>query len=173
MWNIRKYSAMAIVGVGLAFAASSPASAQWGGWGGSGWGGAYGAGGWGGSGWGSGYGGYGSPVTYILVPVYSGYGGGGYGGWGGGYGGGDYGGWGGGYGFGCRSRHHRVGYGSYAVAYLPRHYRSNYSYVAFAPRSHQCHAHYASVRGIERHGFQASAYIVRRYARKYEAGLRG
>jgi hypothetical protein len=62
MWNIRKYSAMAIVGVGLAFAASSPASAQSGGWGGSGWGGAYGAGGWGGSGWGGGYGGYGLPL---------------------------------------------------------------------------------------------------------------
>src|SRR5260370_9686026 len=39
MWNSRKYTAMAVVGVGLAVAAATPASAQL-----LGWGGAYGGG---------------------------------------------------------------------------------------------------------------------------------
>jgi hypothetical protein len=60
MWNTRKYSVMAIVGAGLAFAAASPASAC-----GLGYGGAYGlAGGYGG------YGGYGGCGSYgYAAPV--------------------------------------------------------------------------------------------------------
>jgi hypothetical protein len=179
MWNSKKYLTIALVGAGLGVAAASPASAQCGmGWGGAygaayggggcgGWGGAYGAAG-GYGGWGSGWGGYGYPVTYVLVPTYSGWGG--YGGWGGTYGsagwggygggwGGAYGsagwggsGWGGAYGWGCRSHHHhRAAYGGYAVASLPRHIHSNVAVAAFAPRLRHSHALYASVRSMKHH----------------------
>jgi hypothetical protein len=62
MWNIKKYSAMAIVGAGLAFAAASPASAC----------GAFGMGGWPafGAAFGGGCGAYGfaAPVAFAYVP---------------------------------------------------------------------------------------------------------
>lgn len=61
MWNIKKYSAMAIVGAGLAFAAASPASAC----------GAFGMAGWpvfGAAFGGCGAYGYAAPVAYAYVP---------------------------------------------------------------------------------------------------------
>jgi hypothetical protein len=82
MWNSRKYTAMAIVGVGLAVSAATPASAQWLGWGGTygysgGCGGyayapAYGyAGGCGAYGaYGGAYGAYGSAPAYAGVYSY-------------------------------------------------------------------------------------------------------
>jgi hypothetical protein len=68
MWNSRKYTAMAVLGAGLAFAAATPASAQW-------LGGAYGyAGGCGAYAYASGCGGYGAygyaPSTYAGVYSY-------------------------------------------------------------------------------------------------------
>src|SRR6266853_790603 len=115
MWNSKKYSAIAVLGVGLAFAAASPASACGGCGGGYGYAPMYGAayGGCGG-GYGGGYGYYGYAPAY-----YGGYGGGGYG-------------YGGGYGFGgCHSRHRVHGYGGYALA--SRNYRSGYAYAAYTP----------------------------------------
>ncbi len=113
-----------------------------GGYGAAGYGGYGGCGGYGAAGYGGygGCGGYGGGYGY--APTYGGYGGcggygavgyGGYGGWGGGYGAVGYGDYGGGYGWGCHSRHHRAGHGSYAVAYLPRH--TDNVYAAYAPRS--------------------------------------
>jgi hypothetical protein len=147
----------------------------YGGCGGYGYAGGYGgcgshgyAGGYGGCG-GYGAAGWEDPVTSILGPVFGplfGWGGGS----GGGYGGGAY---GSAYGGGCRSAHYRARYGGYTMAYLPRRYWSNGAYAAFAPRSHRRHALYASVYGMKRHVFQASASIVRHYALKHDAGLRG
>jgi hypothetical protein len=102
MWNTKKYSVMAVLGVGLAFAAASPASACGFGWGGfpaaygyaGGFGGcgafgsvgmpiAYGFGGgcapvaFGCGGYGGGYGAYGyAPIALRVVPRYYGYAGG-------------------------------------------------------------------------------------------------
>ena len=120
MWNSRKYTAMAVVGVGLAVAAATPASAQL-----LGLGGAYGyTGGCGG---------------YASAPVYGSAGGGcgGYGyapvsGYAGGCGGyGAYG-YAPNYGFAgaCRARRHH-GYGGYALARVtPR----PHAYTAYASR---------------------------------------
>ena len=104
MWNSRKYTAMAVVGVGLAVAAATPASAQL-----LGLGGAYGYTG--------GCGGYG----YAPVSGYAG-GCGGYGAYG----------YAPNYGFAgaCRARRHH-GYGGYALARVtPR----PHAYTAYASR---------------------------------------
>jgi|SRR5215471_2783531 len=172
MWNSRKCTAMAVLGVGLAVAAATPASAQW-----LGWGGAYGAGGCGGYGYAGGCGGFGA---YGYAPAYAGvysygwpYATVGYGAYGaydgcgayGGYGGcgaygyaGDCGGYGAygyapayyGYGYGAYGyggcRHRVRGYGGYALAYTPRH-RSGYAYAAYTPQKHI----YASAYGLKRH----------------------
>jgi hypothetical protein len=61
MWNIRTFLPMATVSVGLAFAASSPASAQSSG--SYGWGGGFGV-----TEWGGGYSGY-YPAPYVLAPA--------------------------------------------------------------------------------------------------------
>jgi hypothetical protein len=132
MGSVKKYSALAVVGVGLAFAASSPASACGGfGWGGfpafgAGFGGCGGFGGFGFApiafGWGGGFGGCGMPIAFGCGGF-----GGGYGGFGRGYGFAPVLGYGGGW--GCR---HRRAYGrayGYAVAYR----RPAYGY-AVAPR---------------------------------------
>jgi hypothetical protein len=158
MWNIKRYATIAAVGTGLVVAAATSASAcGWGfggypsfgavGYGGYGGCGGYGfagyggcggyglagyGGGWGGWGWPSyGFAGYGGCGGYGL----GGYGLAGYGGWGGGWGG-----WGSwpAYGFasgwGCHAHHRVHGYGGYAMAYMPRHYRSGYAYAAYSPR---------------------------------------
>jgi hypothetical protein len=143
MCSIRKYSALAVVGAGLAFAASSPASAcgafgmfgapvfgaAFGGCGGYGFAApvAYGFGGWGGGcapvafGCGGGYGaGYGYAPMYGFARAYRG----GYGAYG--YAPGYY---GAAYGYGCHHAMSRRGYGyGYAMAY----HRPAYGYaVAF------------------------------------------
>ena len=66
MWNIRNSLPIAIIGVGLAFAASSPAEAQ--SLGAFGGGGGYGI-----AEWGGGYSGY-YPVPYVHAPVTYGWG---------------------------------------------------------------------------------------------------
>jgi hypothetical protein len=125
MWNIKKYSAMAIVGAGLAFAAASPASAC----------GAFGMAGWpvfGAAFGGCGAYGFAAPVAYVrpVIPVAYGcapvaFGCGGYGAYGfapsfgyagyrGGFGyGGGYGAYG--YGGGCGCGH--IGYRGRAFGY--------------------------------------------------------
>src|SRR5262252_3606588 len=156
MWNTKKYSAIAVLGAGLVVAAATPALSQCG-FGGIGWGGGYGGyGGYGGcGGYGLGYGGlygaYGAGYGYGGCGGYGLAGYGGCGGYGLGYGGigyGGYGGWGG-YGYGgCHARHHLHGHGGYALAYMPRHYRSGYAYAAYTPRSHHSHL-YASVQSLQ------------------------
>ena len=122
MWNSRKYTAMAVVGVGLAVAAATPASAQL-----LGSGGAYGyTGGCGAYGYAPVYGsagGCGGYGAYGYAPV-SGYAGGcgGYGAYG----------YAPNYGFAgaCRARRHH-GYGGYALARVtPR----PHAYTAYASR---------------------------------------
>ena len=118
MWNIKRYTAMGILGVGVACAVTPiPASAQ------------CGCSGYGSVGYGGGYGGYG------------------YGGYGGGYGGGcrahhrhGY----GGYVLSYMPRHHGSSY-AYA-AYTPRHHYNRLSYAAHSPRHHR--QLYASAHGL-------------------------
>jgi hypothetical protein len=116
MWNTKKHLAMAVLGVGLAFAAT-PASAQCG-FGYTGYPGAYGygggCGGYGSAGYPGAYGYGGGCSGYGYAPASYGYGGYGYG--------------------GCRSAaYHPHRYGGYALAYIPRHYRSSYAYAAYIP----------------------------------------
>jgi hypothetical protein len=170
MWNIKKYTAMAVLGVGVACAAT-PASAFCGG----GYGFApiafgYSGGGYGGCGGGygfAGYGGCGGYGSYGYVPVYGGgcgggYGFAGYGGCGGGYGGyggygygASYGGCGGygyapvyGYGGGCGyGGGYGGGYGAFGFASR----RSLVSYAAFRPRYYRPFAYAAYIRPYHRH----------------------
>jgi hypothetical protein len=166
MWNIRKYSAVAVVGAGIAFAAASPASAC-----GFGWGGAYGSTvGFGGCG---AYG-YAAPVSY-------GYGGG----WGTGWGSG----WGGAYGYapigyggGCGAYGYAPisygcgGYGAYGYAptygyasygYAPA-YGSAYGYGGWGCGRHHRHAHAAYGSAVVAfHHPAASVYAARRFERTF------
>jgi hypothetical protein len=153
MWNSIKYAAIAVLGVGLAVAAGTPASAWWPG--------AYGnAGGCGYYGYAPAYGYAGGCGYGAYTPAYAGvysygwpYGTVGYGNYGDyGYAGGcgdaasgyapAYGAYGYGtasYGYGCRARHLH-GHGGYALAYVPRpSYHGNYASASnpnFSARRH-------------------------------------
>jgi hypothetical protein len=164
MWNSKKYAAMAVLGVGLAVAAATPASAWWpgaygnaGGCGYSGYAPAYGYAG------GCGYGAYGYASAYAGVYSYGWpYGTGGYGDCGAyGYAGGcgyaayapAYGTYGYGsasYGYGCGGRHLH-GHGSYALAYAPR---SSYhgNYASASDRNFSTRRHLASMKQIAHGG---------------------
>jgi hypothetical protein len=165
MWSSKKYLTIAVIGVGLGVAAASPASAQLFGMGGTpgagfgmpvtyvivpvypaspGYGASYGYGG---------YPSYGASYGYGGYPSYgAAYGYGGYPSYGAAYGDGAA--YGAAipapaYGWGCRSRHHRAGYGGYSVAYLPRHNHANYAVASLRP--HHGHALYASLYGMKHH----------------------
>jgi hypothetical protein len=160
MWNSKKYAAMAVLGVGLAVAAATPASAWWpgaygsaGGCGYYGYAPAYGYPG------GCGYGAYGYAPAYAGVYSYGWpYGTVGLGDWGAyGYAGGcgsgaygyapAYGAYGYGpasYRYGCRARHPH-GHGGYALSYAPRSsYHGNYASTSSAKFS--ARRHFASMK---------------------------
>ena len=168
MWNSRKYAAMAVLGMGLAVAAATPASAWWPGAYGSAGGCGYGYAPVYGYGGGCGYGAYGYAPAYAGVYSYGWpYGTVGYGDWGAyGYAGGcgygaygyaptygtygyapTYGAYGYGaasYGYGCRAHHHVHGHGGYALAYAPQ---SSYHASASNPNV-SAKRHFASMKQV-------------------------